>query len=285
VRPYPYFIWALCLMLGIGKLRADEIAGIGAALGKEGNALIIENILPASPAASTKELHVGDQILAIAQDKQPAVSVSGWSIEQAVAAIRGPKGTVVRLTVISPAKLHLQSHVLSLTRGVLPGLNRWGDGEPLAGSGKEAASLRPPYPSADTILSGGDFRVGVPFLGTGWAPSLASLLTLPASDALFGNDAAPGISGVPVFEVENLIQRHLIERLLRHTGTQRLCRRAVKPLRDSPFHADAEAKAVLVCPRDPEHVICSGKPEDATVEGGGARSRFDPQGWRLQARS
>jgi thiol-disulfide isomerase/thioredoxin len=67
--------------------------------------------------------------MAVAQDKDPAVSVQGWRIEQAVPLIRGPKGTTVRLTIVPSGEEDSRMQVVSFVRGELKMLARWGDGE------------------------------------------------------------------------------------------------------------------------------------------------------------
>src|SRR5690242_10137337 len=75
-------------------------AGIGVILKAEGTNLVVNKILPDSPAAAQKEMQVGDRIVAVAQDGGEAVPVRGGKLTEAVALIRGPKGTTVRLTFI-----------------------------------------------------------------------------------------------------------------------------------------------------------------------------------------
>jgi thiol-disulfide isomerase/thioredoxin len=67
--------------------------------------------------------------MAVAQDKDPAVQVQGWRIEQVVPLIRGPKGTTVRLTIVPSGVDDSRMQVVSFVRGELKELARWGDGE------------------------------------------------------------------------------------------------------------------------------------------------------------
>jgi len=106
----------------------QQIVGIGVALGKEGQNVVVKSILPDSPAAHTKDIHVGDRIIAVAQDKDPAVQLQSGEIEQAVSLIRGAKGTTVRLTIVPSGADNSQARVVSLVRGELKELARWGDG-------------------------------------------------------------------------------------------------------------------------------------------------------------
>jgi thiol-disulfide isomerase/thioredoxin len=121
----------LGLLTSVGTVWAQDIAGIGVALKKEGKGLFIQAIVPESAAASSQSLAVGDQILAIAQDHLPEVPTEELSIAQAVALIRGPKSSTVRLTIRTAADPDGPLRVVSLQRGVLAVLARWGDGKAL----------------------------------------------------------------------------------------------------------------------------------------------------------
>lgn len=68
--------------------------GIGAELSKKNDKLVVVATLDGSPAKSTGLL-AGDTIV-----KVNGEDVSGWSVDQAVAKIRGEKGTTVKLTIL-----------------------------------------------------------------------------------------------------------------------------------------------------------------------------------------
>jgi len=76
-------------------------SGIGVVLRVDGENIIIQEIIPGSPTAAQKDIHVGDRIIAVAQDKGSAVPVHGGQLAQAVALIHGPAGTTVHLTLVS----------------------------------------------------------------------------------------------------------------------------------------------------------------------------------------
>src|SRR5947209_3725313 len=98
MRMLKHFVLILWLTAGAAEPPPYETAGIGVLLGVEGQNLVVKRILPDSPAAAQKNIQVGDRIMAVAQDKEPAVQVQSDKIAQATALIRGPKGTAVRLT-------------------------------------------------------------------------------------------------------------------------------------------------------------------------------------------
>jgi thiol-disulfide isomerase/thioredoxin len=114
----------LCLTAAAQPADDADIAGIGVELRVEGQKIVVNRIMPDTPAAVGKDLHVGDRIVAVAQDQQPAVQVQ--NIVQAVRSIRGPKGTTVRLTVITPGEDESRARVESFVRGEIKGF--WGDG-------------------------------------------------------------------------------------------------------------------------------------------------------------
>ncbi|HEV2392925.1 MAG TPA: PDZ domain-containing protein [Verrucomicrobiae bacterium] len=72
-----------------------------------------------SPAAAREDVHVGDRIIAVAQKDGPAVPVHVDRLAQAVALIRGPAGTTVRLTIVAPGEDDSQARVVSFVRGEL----------------------------------------------------------------------------------------------------------------------------------------------------------------------
>jgi len=125
LRCLPLF---LCLTASAAQSRDDEFTGVGVELRAEGQSVLVNHILPHTPAAAQKDLHVGDRIVAVAQDKEPAVQVQ--NIMQTARSIRGPKGTTVRLTIIPAGEDGSHARVVSFVRGEvkLP----WGDGLLLA---------------------------------------------------------------------------------------------------------------------------------------------------------
>lgn len=87
------------------KKRFDEMMsgsffGIGAALQQQEDGTIkISEIITGSPAWKGGKLKAKDVILKVGQEEEPPVEVEGMELEDVVKIIRGPKGTVVKLTV------------------------------------------------------------------------------------------------------------------------------------------------------------------------------------------
>lgn len=133
-----YLLWFSAMA---PKGSAQEASGVGIALGKEGENLVVNVLLPDAAAASSHAVHVGDRIIAVGQENGPDVRVEGLKIEEVVPLIRGPKGTSVRLTIVPAKKDDTQAYVVSLVRGDLKELARWGDGA-LLKSGTKAPNIR-----------------------------------------------------------------------------------------------------------------------------------------------
>ena len=105
----------------------DNVAGVGVVLGVDGQHIIIRQILPDTPAASQPDVHVGDRITAIAQDKEAAVQVRNGDLRRALSLLRGPKGTIVHLTILPSGEDNSHVRVVSFVRAELKGF-RMGDG-------------------------------------------------------------------------------------------------------------------------------------------------------------
>ncbi len=79
-----------------------SLEGIGATLREEDGYIKVVRIIPGSAAYRQGQLHAEDIILEVAQGSEEPVDVTDTRLREAVALIRGPKGTEVRLTVKSP---------------------------------------------------------------------------------------------------------------------------------------------------------------------------------------
>jgi predicted metalloprotease with PDZ domain len=110
----------------------QEISGIGVALGKDGGDFVVKGVIPDSAASASKAIHPGDRIVAIAQGTNPPVRIADLPLADVVRLIRGPKGTVVRVTVVPSEKEDSEAREIRLVRGELKGVN---DGEEMAFDG------------------------------------------------------------------------------------------------------------------------------------------------------
>ena len=114
--------------VGADQPAADDYVGVGVALRLEGQNIVVNSILPDTPAAAQKGLHAGDRIVAVAQGNDPAVQVQ--NLVQTARSIRGPKGTTVRLTIVPAGEDDSHAQVVSFVRGEVKW--PWGDGLLLA---------------------------------------------------------------------------------------------------------------------------------------------------------
>ena len=81
---------------------SGKLEGIGARLQSDGEKTTVTEIVPGGPAWKQGELEPQDVIVKVAQGDDEPVDVMGWEIDDVVAKIRGPKGTVVKLTLHKP---------------------------------------------------------------------------------------------------------------------------------------------------------------------------------------
>jgi len=78
---------------------SGSLEGIGATLREEDNYIKVVRIIPGSAAARQGQLEADDIILKVAEGNDDPVDITDTRIRDAVALIRGKKGTEVRLTV------------------------------------------------------------------------------------------------------------------------------------------------------------------------------------------
>jgi carboxyl-terminal processing protease len=92
--------------LGAAQLKSFEISmklslfGIGAVLELSDGYCTIRELVPGSPAARSGALMPGDRIVGVAQAGKEPVDVVNMPLTRTVELIRGPKGTLVTLSVI-----------------------------------------------------------------------------------------------------------------------------------------------------------------------------------------
>ncbi|WP_338872540.1 carboxy terminal-processing peptidase [Spirosoma sp. SC4-14] len=85
---------------------SQSLEGIGAMLREDGDYIRVTDVLPGGPAFKSKLLNKDDKIAGVAQgDNGAMVNTMNWQVDDVVKLIKGPKGTVVRLQIISPNAL------------------------------------------------------------------------------------------------------------------------------------------------------------------------------------
>jgi carboxyl-terminal processing protease len=80
----------------------QQLDGIGALLREDGNFIKIVEVIVGGPAYKSKLVTAGDKIVGVAQgDDGKFEDIVGWYVDDAVKKIKGPRGTVVRLQLVS----------------------------------------------------------------------------------------------------------------------------------------------------------------------------------------
>ena len=82
-----------------------SLEGIGARLMQNLDYTEVADIIPGGPAYKSKLLQKDDRIIGVAQDEDGEFEdVIGWRLDDVVAKIRGPKGSVVRLQILKASE-------------------------------------------------------------------------------------------------------------------------------------------------------------------------------------
>jgi len=95
---------------------SGSLEGIGAVLSEDDHYISVREIVPGGASWRQGRLKAGDLILAVAQKGKEPVDVADMRINQVVQMIRGPKGSVVSLTVKKPDDT---VETISITRDVI----------------------------------------------------------------------------------------------------------------------------------------------------------------------
>ena len=95
-----------------------SLEGIGAVLRAENEYTVVQRIIPGGPAENGGELQTEDRIVGVGQgDDGDITDVVGWRLDDVVDMIRGPKGSVVRLEILSEkADSGNLNRIISITR-------------------------------------------------------------------------------------------------------------------------------------------------------------------------
>jgi carboxyl-terminal processing protease len=78
-----------------------SLEGIGAVLRAEEDYTVIQSVVTGGPADKSNQLKAKDRIVGVAQNDKEFEDVIGWRLDDVVEKIKGPKGTTVRLQVLS----------------------------------------------------------------------------------------------------------------------------------------------------------------------------------------
>jgi carboxyl-terminal processing protease len=78
-----------------------SLEGIGAVLRSEDEYTVVQKTVVGGPAQLSGQLHAGDRIVGVGQGLEGEIEdIIGWRLQDVVEQIRGPKGSVVRLSII-----------------------------------------------------------------------------------------------------------------------------------------------------------------------------------------
>ena len=95
---------------------SGKFEGIGARLQKKPEGARIVEIISGGPVWREQSLEVGDEILKVGQEGEEPIDIVGMRLDDAIKLIKGPKGTVVDLTV---RKVDGTIEQVSITRDVV----------------------------------------------------------------------------------------------------------------------------------------------------------------------
>ncbi len=104
----------------IQAIRTVAPVGIGAALSIQDGYPVINQLVPGTPAELSRQLHVGDRIVALAQGDNSFVNAQGVPLADVVQMIRGAPNTMVQLQVLpADAPPNSAPRTISITRDQL----------------------------------------------------------------------------------------------------------------------------------------------------------------------
>ena len=112
-------LFVLCIPSLAYTCCGGTLSGVGLILGRDQQRIVVGGVSTNSPASRSSLVKPGDIIIAVGQGERPPVEVTNLPLEDVVGMIRGPTGTVVRLTIISGGTNISEPHVVGLVRGQL----------------------------------------------------------------------------------------------------------------------------------------------------------------------
>jgi len=78
-----------------------SLEGIGAVLQVKDDYTVIQRLVSGGPADNSEQLGPDDKIVGVAQGNKEMVDIIGWRLDDVVELIKGPKGSTVRLEIVS----------------------------------------------------------------------------------------------------------------------------------------------------------------------------------------
>jgi carboxyl-terminal processing protease len=94
-----------------------SLEGIGATLQTENEYTKVREVVKGGPADRSKQIKANDKIVAVGQGKDgEMVNVLDWRIDDVVSLIRGKKGTIVRLEILSVDAIGNKTKIIEIVR-------------------------------------------------------------------------------------------------------------------------------------------------------------------------
>ena len=96
------------------------LGGVGLVLKKSDAGIVVEEVLPGSPAAAQSTIERGQCVVSVAEPGKPTVDTTKMELEPVVALLRGSPGMPVTVTLASGKGAEMKNHTVTLVRASLP---------------------------------------------------------------------------------------------------------------------------------------------------------------------
>ena len=92
------------------------LGGVGLVLKKSDAGIVVEEVLPGSPAAAQSTIERGQCVVSVAEPGKPTVDTTKMELEPVVALLRGSPGMPVTVTLASGKGAEMKKHTVTLVR-------------------------------------------------------------------------------------------------------------------------------------------------------------------------
>lgn len=103
-----------------GGEEPGPLSGVGLVLSKKDDGIVVGQVIPGSPASAAPFIQPGQRILSVAEAGREDVDVAGLALEKVVQLVRGPQGTLVKITFCEDTDKGPAKQVISLVRASIP---------------------------------------------------------------------------------------------------------------------------------------------------------------------
>ena len=101
---------------------ANTFSGVGMVLTEKDDKIVVQKVVPGSPAAHYPVIKRGQRILSVEEAGKEEVDVSGKGLQEVVQLLRGEVGTTVKVGLVSDMGKNPVKEMVSLVRAKLPTL-------------------------------------------------------------------------------------------------------------------------------------------------------------------